>query len=176
MVLSLADPFCDSHCWLLVHVLLLLCCLILLVVFHLGITFSSSIWNSSPSRAGILRPSTTMSTRLLSKPLPTPRSYQDHYQRHVLPLSPSARPFPLCVSHASFPSLHCLHTFPLFIRLYVHGDEGMLLADPRSHCHSAFCCCVVVCVSQLTLPPLSDRVPIVVAVVFQLHLEGRTPW
>ena len=49
----------------------------------------------------------------------------------------------------------------------------MLLADPRSHCHSTFCCCVVVCILRLSLP-LSDRVPVVVlaaaAVVFQLPL------
>ena len=33
--------------------------------------------------------------------------------------------------------------------------------------------CVFVCVSRLPLPILSDRVPVVVAVVFLLHLEGR---
>ena len=38
-------------------------------------------------------------------------------------------------------------------------------------------CCVVVCVSQLSLPPLSDRISVVImvmiaTVVFLLHLEG----
>ena len=42
-------------------------------------------------------------------------------------------------------------------------------------------CCVVICVSRLPLPPLSDCVPVVAvvvaaAVVFQLHLEGRACW
>ena len=77
-------------------------------------------------------------------------SCQDHYQHHVLPLFPSAHPSPLCISHTSFSSLYCLHTFPLFIHLYVHGDEGMLLAETRSDatvllsvcndCHSHCCC------------------------------------
>ena len=122
------------------------------MVFHIGIAFSSSIWNASMSRVGIPTPSTTMSACLLSRPLPTPRRLSRPFSTphpSSLYICTSA---PICISHNSFPSLHCLHTFHLFVRLYVHGDGGMLLADPRSQCPSAFCCCVVVCVSQLTLP------------------------
>ena len=57
----------------------------------------------------------------------------------------------------------------------VVDDKGLLLVRVLRDCH------VVVCVSRfpLTLPlPLSDRVLVVVtaAVVFQLHLKGRTSW
>ena len=55
----------------------------------------------------------------------------------------------------------------------------LLLLLIEDCCWSAFRCCVVVCImSQLPLP-LSDCVPVVVvaaAVVFRLHLEGRTSW
>ena len=87
---SLADPFRDCHCWLMVRVLLLLCCWISLMVFHIGIAFSSSssIWNPSTSWVGISTTSTTMSIRSLSRPLPTPRPLSRPLQIHdVLPLS-----------------------------------------------------------------------------------------
>ena len=49
--------------------------------------------------------------------------------------------------------------------------------QPHVDYRSAICCCVVVCVSQLPLPlPLSDRVPVVVAVVFRLYLNDRLCW
>ena len=50
------------------------------------------------------------------------------------------------------------------------GDKGLLPVRVLRNCH------VVVCMPRFTLPPLSDRVPVVAAaaVVFQLQLEGRT--
>ena len=59
LIVLLADPFCDCHFWLLlVGVPLLLCCWIplVLVVFHLGVSFSSSsssTWSASASQVGI---------------------------------------------------------------------------------------------------------------------------
>ena len=48
----------------------------------------------------------------------------------------------------------------------VDDDKGLLPVPVQD-------CCTIVCVSRLPLPsPLSDRVPVAAAVVFQLHLEG----
>ena len=67
------------------------------------------------------------------------------------------------------------------------GGKGMsfamlliaLLMMLKVCCWSAFRCCVIR-VSRFPLPlPLSDRVPVVdvaAAMVFRLHLEGRTSW
>ena len=125
------------------------------------------------SRTGLLSSSTT-STRLLSRPLPTPH------------------PLPLCIARTSFHSLH----YPLILPLSVSsprlcscrrveladGDSvghavagvrhGVAVADVVFRdCRSTFRCCVVVCMPQLPLP-LSDRVA-VATVVFRLQLEGR---
>ena len=60
-------------------------------------------------------------------------------------------------------------------------DEGVLLADPRSHfvIASPRSAVLVVCMTLLPLIPLSDLGAVVVAadaMVFQLHLEGRACW
>ena len=51
----------------------------------------------------------------------------------------------------------------------VDDDKGVLPVRGFRDYH------VVVCVSRLPLP-LLDRVVVAAAVVFQLHLEGRTLW
>ena len=63
----------------------------------------------------------------------------------------------------------CLLIHDLILQYVVDDAKGLLPVLVRDYC-------VVVCVSRLTLPPLSDLVPVVdvaAAVVFQFHLEGR---
>ena len=66
----------------------------------------------------------------------------------------------------------CLLIRDLILQYVVDDAKELLLVPVRD-------CCVVVCMSQLPLPPLSDHVPVVdvaAAVVFQLHVEGRAGW
>ena len=114
LVVLLANPFRDCHCWLLlVRVLLLLCCWIPLMVvkFHLGVAFSSSssTWNASTSRAGISTPSSTTSTRPLSNPLPTPCQLSRPLPTpcRTSPLS-IVRTSVLCVSRLPLPLSDCV--------------------------------------------------------------------
>ena len=62
-------------------------------------------------------------------------------------------------------------------------DVSRLLMMLKDCCRSAVRCCVVVCVSRFPFPfpfplplSLSNCVPVAAAMVFRLHLEGRTSW
>ena len=123
--------------------------------------------------------------KTIANTMPFPSLHQPDF----LPLSASATcPFPLCIAFMYFTSSSFARTSMLM--------KGccLLIRDltwscclltwstfPFCNCNyrSAFCCCVVVCVSRLLLSlPLSDCVLVVVAtVVFGLqYLERRTCW
>ena len=89
LVVLLADPFCDCHCWL-VYIPLLLCCWIplVLVVFYLDVAFSSSsTWNTSTSWVGIWSHQQQRQHVL----------YQDHCQQCVLSFSSIPRLLCCCL-------------------------------------------------------------------------------